>query len=95
MLHASVDASWRSSWARHSDVPNLAKCIQFGLLVSLLKRFHKPPCSRTTCLLDIAWLGNVAGQGAVPDAGVHASCMGAYVVTIAVVLALHGDTHGL
>ncbi len=22
MLHASVDASWKSSWARHSDVPN-------------------------------------------------------------------------
>ncbi len=26
-----------------------------------------------TCLLDIAWLGNLAGQGAVLDAGVHAA----------------------
>jgi len=46
-----------------------------------------------TCLLDIAWLGNLAGQGAVLDAGVHASCIGAYMVALAVVLALHGDTH--
>ncbi len=27
------------------------------------------------------------------DAGVHASCIGAYMVALAVVLALHGDTH--
>ncbi len=57
------------------------------------KRFHRLPCSRMTCLLDIAWLGNLAGQGAVLDAGVHASCIGAYMVALAVVLALHGDTH--
>jgi len=74
-------------------VPILAKWIQLGLLVSLLKRFHRPPCSRTTCLLDIAWLGNLAGQGAVLDTGVHASCIGACMVTLAVVIALHGDTH--
>ncbi len=36
VLHASVDAAWRSSWARHSDVPILAECIQLGLLVSPL-----------------------------------------------------------
>ena len=35
----------------------------------------------------------LAGHGAVQDAGVHASCVGAYMVTLAVVLALHGDTH--
>ena len=93
MLHASVDASWRSSWAGHSDTPTFTKCIQLGLLVSLLTYFHRPPCSRTTCLLDIAWLGNLAGQEAVLDAGVHASRMGAYMVALAVVLALHGDTH--
>jgi len=93
VLHASVDASWRSSWARQSDTPTFTKCIQLGLFVSLLKRFHRPPCSRTTCLLDVAWLGNLAGQGAVLDAGVHASCIGAYMVALAVVLALHGDTH--
>jgi len=74
-------------------VPILARCVQLGLLVSLLKRFHNPPCPRTTCLLDIARLGTLAGQGAVLDAGVHASCIGAYMVTLAVVLALHGDTH--
>ena len=79
-------ASWRSSWATHSNVPTLAKCIQPGLLGSLLKRFHRLPRSRTTCLLDIAWLGNLAGQGAVPVAGVHISCT--YMVT----LALQGDT---
>ena len=62
-------------------------------LFSLLTCFHKPPCSRTTCLLDIAWLGNLAGQGAVPVAGVHISCMGTYMVTLAVLLTLHGDTH--
>ena len=45
------------------------------------------------CLLDIAWLGKLAGQGAVLDAGVHASCIGAYMAAPAVVLALHGDTH--
>ncbi len=37
--------------------------------------------------------GNLASQGAVLDAGVHASCIGAYMVALAVVLALHGDTH--
>jgi len=73
-------------------VPILAKCIQLGLLVSLLERFYSPQCSRTTCLLDIARLGNLAGEGAVPDAGVHASCIGAYMATLAFVLALHGDT---
>ncbi len=61
VLHASADASWRSSWAGHSDTPTFLKCIQLGLLVSLLTCFHRPPCSRTTCLLDIAWLGNLAG----------------------------------
>ena len=71
----------------------MAKCIQLGLFLSLLTRFHRPPCSRTTCFLDTAWLGNLAGQGAVPVAGVHASCMGACMVTLAVVLVLHGDTH--
>ncbi len=35
VLHASVDASWRSSWARHSDTPTFTKCIQLGLLVCL------------------------------------------------------------
>jgi len=90
---ASVDASWRSGWVRHSDVPTLAKCIQLGLCVSLLTHFHRPPCSGTTCLVEIAWLGNLAGQGAVPIAGVHISCMGTYMVTLAVFLALHGDTH--
>ena len=56
--------------------PLSTKCIQLGLLVSLLERFHRPPCSRTTCLLDIAWLGNLAGQAAV-----HASRgrIGAYM----------------
>ena len=34
--------------------PTLAKCIRLGLLVSLLTRFHRPPCPRTTCLVDIA-----------------------------------------
>ncbi len=68
-------------------------CIQLGLLVSLLTYFHRPPCSRTTCLLDIAWLGDLAGQGAVLDAGVYASRIGAYMVGLAVVLALYGDTH--
>ncbi len=68
-------------------------CIQLGLLVSLLTNFHRPPCSRTTCLLDHAWLGNLAGQGAVLDAGVHASRIGAYMVALAIVLTLHGDTH--
>ncbi len=43
------------------------------------------------CLLDIAWPGNLAGQGHVPVAEV--SCIGAYMVTLAVVLALHDDTH--
>ncbi len=74
-------------------MPTLAKCIQLGLLVSLLTRFHRPPCSRTTCLLDIAWLGNLAGQGAVSVAGSHISCMGTCIVTLAVLLALQGDTH--
>ena len=45
------------------------------------------------CLLDIAWLGNFASQGAVSIAGVHISCMATYIVTLAVVLASHGDTH--
>ncbi len=44
-------------------------------------------------LLDIAWLGDLAGQGAVLDAGVHASRIGAYMVALAVVRTLHGDTH--
>ena len=92
MLHASVDACWRLSWARHSDVPILAKCIQLGLLVSLLTRSHRPPCSRTTCLVDLGWLGNLAGQGGVPVAEDHVSCMGTYLVTLAVLRALHGGT---
>ena len=74
-------------------MPISAMCIQLGLLVSLLTRFRRPPCSRTICLVDIAWLGDLAGQGAVPVAEVHASCMGTYVVTLAVLPALHGDTH--
>ena len=49
--------------------------------------------ARTTCLLDIAWLGNLAGQGAVPVAEVHISCMGTHRVTRGVLLALHGVTH--
>ena len=69
MLHASMHASWRFCWARRSDVPILAKCIPLGLLISILTLFHRPPCSRTTCLLDIAWLGNLSGQGTVPAAG--------------------------
>ena len=68
VLHASVDASWRSCWARHSDVPTFTKCIQLGLHVSRLIHFYRPPCSRTTCLLDKAWPGNLASQGAVPVA---------------------------
>ncbi len=52
-------------------MPTSAKCIQLGLLASLLTRFHRPPCSRTTCLVDIAWLGNIAGQGASPCLGIH------------------------
>ncbi len=48
VLHASVDASWKSSWARHSDVPTLAKCVRLCLPISLLACFHGPPCSRTT-----------------------------------------------
>jgi hypothetical protein len=68
-------------------VPILGKCTQLGLLVSLVTRVHRPLCSMTTCLLDIAWLGTLAGQGVVPVAGVHASCMGAYMVKLAVVLA--------
>ena len=82
VVHASVDASWRSSWARHSDVPTFTKCIQLGLLVSLLTCFHRPPCPGTTCLLDIAWLGNLAGQGAVPIAEGHFPCMGIYMITL-------------
>ena len=74
----------------HIDVPILAKCIQLGLLVSLLTCFLRPPCSRT---IDIAWLGNLVGQGAVPVAEVHISCMDTYRVTLAVLLALHGCTH--
>ena len=34
VLHASVNASGRLSWARHSGVPDLAQCIQLGLLGS-------------------------------------------------------------
>jgi len=78
VLHASVDASWKSSWARHSDVPILAKCVRLGLLVSLLARFHGPPCSRTTrrhCL---------ARQFSRPKR--YASCRGAY--------SLHGHLYG-
>jgi len=56
-------------------VPTFAKCIQLGLLVSLLTCFHRPPCSRTTCLLGVPWPGNLARQGAVPVAEVHVSCM--------------------
>jgi hypothetical protein len=36
---------------------------------------------------------NLAGQGAVPVAEVHSSCMGTYMVTLAIRLALHGATH--
>jgi len=86
VLHASMDASWRSSWARHSDVPIFTKCIQLDLLVSLLTCLHRPPCSRTACLLDIAWPGNLAGQGAVPIAEVQVPCSGTYRVTLAVLL---------
>ncbi len=32
----------------------------------------------------MAWLGNLAGQSAVPVAEVHISCMGTYRVTLAV-----------
>ena len=67
--------------------------LRSALFISPLTSFHRPPCSRTTCLLDIAWLGNLAGQGAVLDAGVHAFFIGAYMVALAVVLALHDDTH--
>ena len=74
-------------------MPNFTKCIQLGLLVSLLTCFHRPPCSRTMCLLDIAEPGNLAGQGAVPVAEVQVSCMGTCRVTLAVLHALHGDTH--
>ncbi len=70
----------------------LRSASSLALLVSFLTYFHRPPCSRT-CFLDIAWLGNLAGQGAVLDAGVHASRIGADMVALAVVLALHGDTH--
>ncbi len=61
-----------------------------SMLVSLLTYFLRPPCPRTTCLLDNAWLGDLAGQGAVLDAGVHAFRIG---VALAVALTLHGDTH--
>jgi len=73
-----VDASWKSSWARHSGVPTLAKCVRLCLLVSLLARFHRPPCSRTTrrhCL---------ARQFCRPRR--YASCRGAY--------SLHGHLYG-
>ncbi len=56
------------------------------LIVPLLTRFHGPPCSRTTCLVDIAWLG----QSAMPVAEVHIPCMGTYMVTLAILLALLG-----
>ena len=74
-------------------MPTFTKCIQLGLLGSLFRCFHRPPCSRTTCLLDIALLGNLAGQSAVPVAVVQVSCIGTYRVTLTVLLALHGDTH--
>jgi len=73
--------------------PLLRSASSLACLFSLLLCFQRPPCSRTTCLLDIAWLGSLAGQSAVPVAEVHVSCMGTYRVTFAVLLALHGDTH--
>ena len=41
----------------------------------------------TTCSFDIAWLGTLVGQSAVPVAELHISCMGTYRVTLAVLLA--------
>jgi len=70
--------------------PLLRSASSLACLFSLLTCFHGPPCSRTICLLDIAWPGNLAGQGAVPVAKVQVSCIGAYMVTL---VALHGDTH--
>jgi len=87
VLRASVGASWRScAGVGPSDVPTLAKYIQLGLLVSLLTL-----CSRTACLVDIAWLGSFADQSAMPVAEVHTPCICTYIVTL-VLLALHGDT---
>ena len=63
----------------HSAVPTLTKCIQLCLLVSLITLFHGPPCSGMICLLDIAWLGNLAGHSALPVAEIrmlgHTYCM--------------------
>ena len=89
--------------------PLLLSASSWACVFSLLLSLHRPPCSRTTCLLDIAWLGSLAGQSAVPVAEVHnfcmggqsavpvaevhVSCMGTYRVTVAGLLALHGDTH--
>ena len=39
------------------------------------------------------YVKSTTSRKTVLDAGVHASCIGAYMVTLAVVLALHGDTH--
>jgi len=73
--------------------PLLRSASSLACVLSLLSSLHGPPCSRTTCLLDVAWLGNLAGQSAVPVAEVHISCMGTYRVTVAVLHALHGDTN--
>ena len=63
----------------HSAVPTLTKCIQLCLLVSLITLFHGPPCSEMICLLDVAWLGNLAGHIALPVADIrmlgHTYCM--------------------
>jgi len=39
---------------------------------------------------DVAWLGNLAGQSAMPVAGVRIPCMGTCMVTHAILLALLG-----
>ena len=67
---ASVDASWKSSWARHSDVPALAKCVWLCLLTSLLARF---PGHRALGRLGRHCL---ARQFSRPKR--YASCRGAY-----------------
>ena len=44
--------------------PLLRSASSLGCLFSLLPCFHRPPCFKTTCSLDIARLGNLAGQSA-------------------------------
>ncbi len=57
---------------------------------SLLAEADARSCAWTTCLVDIAWLGNSAGQSAMPDAEVRIACMDTYMVTLASLLALLG-----